>query len=56
MGYECVGWGTLVRCQSFVTGFNTSSDSLNFTQIQFGLHRRTCNVAECLIFTDRNRN
>ena len=56
MGYECAGWGILVRCQSIVIGLTTSSYSLNLTQIQFGLNRRTYNVAELLIFTDRNRN
>jgi hypothetical protein len=55
MEYDCVGWGILMRCQSIVTGLNTFSDSLNFTPIQFSLKRRTCNVAELLIFTDRNR-
>ena len=52
MGYDCVGWGSLERCQSIATLLTTSSDSLNFAQIQFGLNRRTCNVAEFLIFTD----
>jgi hypothetical protein len=44
-----------VWCQSIETGLTTSSDSLNFTSIQFSLNRRTCNVAEFLIFTDMNR-
>ena len=56
MGYECVGWFILVSCQSIVTGLTTSWDSLNFKQIQFDLNRRTFNVAEFLILTDRNRN
>jgi hypothetical protein len=54
-GMIAIGWGTLVRCQSIVTGFTAPSDSLNFTPIQFSLSRRTCNVAEFLIFTDRSR-
>ena len=55
VGYDCVGWITLMRCQSIVTGLTTSSDNLNFTPIQFSLNIRTCNVALFLIFTDKNR-